>query len=82
MVIYLNRGLQKVWKLSDRRVGLTAKRLYAQSHSFLSHSLVLRSSPADLSAELGPDWCDNVDDKLWKYNYLIKPSCKFLLSAI
>ena len=55
MVIYLNRGLQKVWKLSHRQVGLTAKRLYAQRHSFLNHSLVLRNSPADLAAELGPD---------------------------
>jgi hypothetical protein len=62
MVIYLTRGLQKVWKRSQRRVGLTATRLYAQRHSFLSHSLMLRNSPADLAAELGPDWCDKVAD--------------------
>ena len=62
MVIYLTRRLQKVWKRSQRQVGLTARRLYAQRHSILSHSLVLRNSLADLAAELGADWCDKVAD--------------------
>ena len=62
MVIYLTRRLQKVWKRSQRRVGLTARRLYAQRDSLLSHSLVLRNSLADLAAELGADWCDKVAD--------------------
>ena len=30
-------GMEKVWKRSQRRVGLTPRRLYAQRHSFLSH---------------------------------------------
>lgn len=62
MVIYLTRRLQKVWKRSQRRVGTTARRLYGQRHSILSHSLALRNSLADLAAELGPDWCDKVAD--------------------
>ena len=43
-------GLEKVWKRSQRHVGLTPRRLYAQLHSFLSHALALGNSPADLAA--------------------------------
>ena len=46
-------GLEKVWKRSQRRVGLTPRRLYAQRHSFLSHALALGNSPADLAAVAG-----------------------------
>ena len=41
-------GLEKVWKRSQRRVGLTPRRLYAQRHSSLSHALAMGNSPADL----------------------------------
>ena len=43
-------GLERVWKRSQRRVGLTPRRLYAQRRSFLSHALALANSPADLAA--------------------------------
>ena len=46
-------GLEKVWKRSQRRVGLTPRRLYAQRHSFLSHALAMGNSPADLAAVAG-----------------------------
>ena len=46
-------GLEKVWKRSQRRVGLAPRRLYAQRHSFLSHALALGNSPADLAAVAG-----------------------------
>ena len=46
-------GLEKVWKRSHRRVGLTPRRLYAQRHSFLSHALAMGNSPADLAAVAG-----------------------------
>ena len=46
-------GLEKVWKRSQRRVGLVPRRLYAQRHSFLSHALALGNSPADLAAVAG-----------------------------
>ncbi len=46
-------GLEKVWKRSQKRVGLTPRRLYAQRHSFLSHALALGNSPADLAAVAG-----------------------------
>ena len=32
-------GLERVWKRSQRRVGIQPRRLYAQRHSFLSHAL-------------------------------------------
>ena len=46
-------GLEKVWKRSQQRVGLTPRRLYAQRHSFLSHALAMGNSPADLAAVAG-----------------------------
>ena len=46
-------GLKKVWKISQRRVGLTPRHLYAQRHSFLSHSRAIGNSPADLAAVAG-----------------------------
>ena len=46
-------GLERVWKRSQKRVGLVPKRLYAQRHSFLSHALALGNSPADLAAVAG-----------------------------
>ena len=46
-------GLEKVWKRSQQRVGLSPRRLYAQRHSFLSHVLALGNSPADLAAFSG-----------------------------
>ena len=46
-------GLERVWKRSQRRVGLIPRRLYAQRHSFLSHALALGNSPADLAAVAG-----------------------------
>ena len=46
-------GLGKVWKRSQRRVGLVPRRLYAQRHSFLSHALAIGNSPADLAAVAG-----------------------------
>ena len=46
-------GLEKVWKRSQRRVGLAPRRLYAQRHAFLSHALALGNSPADLAAVAG-----------------------------
>ena len=46
-------GLERVWKRSQRRVGLQPRRLYAQRHSFLSHALALGNSPADLAAVAG-----------------------------
>jgi len=46
-------GLERVWKRSQRRVGLVPRRLYAQRHSFLSHALALGNSPADLAAVAG-----------------------------
>ena len=46
-------GLEKVWKRSQQRVGLTLRRLYAQRHSFLSHALAMGNSPADLAAVAG-----------------------------
>ena len=46
-------GLERVWKRSQRRVGIVPRRLYAQRHSFLSHALALGNSPADLAAVAG-----------------------------
>ena len=46
-------GLERVWKRSQRRVGLIPRRLYAQRHSFLSHALALGNSPADLASVAG-----------------------------
>ena len=46
-------ALEKVWKRSQQRVGLTPRRLYAQRHSFLSHALAMGNSPADLAAVAG-----------------------------
>ena len=46
-------GLERVWKRSQRRVGIQPRRLYAQRHSFLSHALALGNSPADLAAVAG-----------------------------
>jgi integrase len=45
--------LEKVWKRSQRRVGVVPRRLYAVRHSFLSHALALGNSPADLAAMAG-----------------------------
>jgi len=46
-------GLERVWKRSQRRVGIEPRRLYAQRHSFLSHALAMGNSPADLAAVAG-----------------------------
>lgn len=46
-------GLERVWKRSQRRVGLVPRRLYSQRHSFLSHALAMGNSPADLAAVAG-----------------------------
>ena len=46
-------GLERVWKRSQKRVGLDPKRLYSQRHSFLSHALALGNSPADLASVAG-----------------------------
>ena len=45
--------LEKVWKRSQRRVGVVPRRLYALRHSFLSHALAAGNSPADLAAMAG-----------------------------
>ena len=45
--------LEKVWKRSQRRVGVMPRRLYAVRHSFLSHALALGNSPADLASMAG-----------------------------
>jgi integrase len=45
--------LEKVWKRSQRRVGVMPRRLYAIRHSFLSHALALGNSPADLASMAG-----------------------------
>lgn len=45
--------LERVWKRSQRRVGLMPRRLYAVRHSFLSHALAAGNSPADLAAMAG-----------------------------
>ena len=46
-------GLERVWKRSQRRVGIQPRRLYSQRHSFLSHALAMGNSPADLAAMAG-----------------------------
>jgi integrase len=46
-------GLERVWKRSQRRVGIQPRRLYAQRHSLLSHALAMGNSPADLAAVAG-----------------------------
>ncbi len=46
-------GLERVWKRSQRRVGIQPRRLYSQRHSFLSHALAMGNSPADLAAVAG-----------------------------
>jgi integrase len=46
-------GLERVWKRSQRRVGIQPRRLYAQRHSLLSHALAMGNSPADLAAMAG-----------------------------
>ena len=46
-------GLERVWKRSQRRVGLQPRRLYSQRHSFLSHALAMGNSPADLAQVAG-----------------------------
>ena len=46
-------GLERVWKRSQRRVGIQPRRLYAQRHSFLSHALAMGNSPADLAVAAG-----------------------------
>ena len=46
-------GLERVWKRSQRRVGIVPRRLYSQRHSFLSHALAMGNSPADLAALAG-----------------------------
>lgn len=45
--------LDKVWKRSQRRAGIVPRRLYAIRHTFLSHSLALGNSPADLASMAG-----------------------------
>ena len=47
-------GLEKVWKRSQRRVGLAPRRLYAQRHSFLSHALAMGNSPCLLYTSPSP----------------------------
>ena len=53
-------GLEKVWKRSQQRVGLTPRRLYAQRHSFLSHALAMGNSPAELAAVSGHHFLVNL----------------------
>lgn len=48
-----DRGLVRVWKRVQQKVGLVPRRLYAQRHSFLSHALGAGNSPADLAAVAG-----------------------------
>ena len=48
-----DRGLDRVWKRVQWKVGLVPRRLYAQRHSFLSHALAGGNSPADLAAVAG-----------------------------
>ena len=48
-----DRGLDRVWKRVQQKVGLVPRRLYAQRHSFLSHALAAGNSPADLAAVAG-----------------------------
>lgn len=46
--------LERVWKRSQRRVGIhPPRRLYAQRHSLLSHALAMGNSPADVAAMAG-----------------------------
>ena len=45
--------LGKVWKRSLTRCGLKPRRLYSQRHSFISHSLAMGNSAADLAQVAG-----------------------------
>jgi len=45
--------LSKVWKRSLLRCGLKPRRLYSQRHSFISHSLAMGNSAADLAQVAG-----------------------------
>jgi integrase len=45
--------LEKVWKRSQRRVGVVPRRLYSVRYSFLSHALALGNSPVDLASMAG-----------------------------
>jgi len=45
--------LGKVWKRSLTRCGLKPRRLYAQRHTFISHSLAMGNSAADLAQVAG-----------------------------
>ena len=45
--------LGKVWKRSLTRCGLKPRRLYSQRHTFISHSLAMGNSAADLAQVAG-----------------------------
>lgn len=45
--------LTAVWKRSLKRCGIRYRRLYAQRHTFLSHTLAAGNSPADVAAVAG-----------------------------
>ena len=45
--------LERVWKRVLERCGIKYRRLYAQRHTFLSHTLAMGNSPADVAAIAG-----------------------------
>jgi len=68
-------GLERVWKRTQRRVGIEPRRLYAQRHSFLSHGLAMGNSPADLAAVAGHrteqllnTYAKSIDRKFYPYS--------------
>lgn len=45
--------LERVWKRVLNRTGIKYRRLYAQRHTFLSHTLAMGNSPADVASIAG-----------------------------
>lgn len=45
--------LERVWKRVQKRCGIKYRRLYAQRHTFLSHTLAMGNSPADVASIAG-----------------------------
>ena len=45
--------LERVWKRVLERAGIKYRRLYAQRHTFLSHTLAMGNSPADVASIAG-----------------------------
>jgi integrase len=45
--------LERVWRRTLKSCGIKYRRLYAQRHTFLSHTLASGNSPADVAAIAG-----------------------------